>query len=240
MNIASAESIISILCLFFAYCFSVTLTGAGQAYIARKMGDDTAAQDGFLSLNPADHIDPIGAFMLVLFRFGWGRTITINPFNIKQSWHGLRVFLVYSTEALLSMLIAISALFILVLGFKKSALYLAFEMFFSGYAPTRLLAKTFPEISSLSMVMALLLVSVVFFNIFITTYSIVINSVKYIIARGYQHGHQYIEYADYILIFAPLIFLFLFAQQLSMLVMQIILLSAGGLGHFLGFIDLLQ
>ncbi|MDR1651338.1 MAG: site-2 protease family protein [Synergistaceae bacterium] len=45
---------------------------------AYKLGDSTAAMQGRLSLNPLDHLDPVGTLMLVLFRFGWAKPVPIN------------------------------------------------------------------------------------------------------------------------------------------------------------------
>ena len=56
---------------------------AGQAYVSKLFGDDTAERDGRLSLNPAAHYDIMGTivFPLVVVAllgsapFGWGRNI---------------------------------------------------------------------------------------------------------------------------------------------------------------------
>lgn len=235
-NLASAESLISIFSLFFAYCISVTLSGAGQAYIASRMGDTTAKDEGFLSLNPFDHVDLVGAFMLVLFKFGWGRQIPINPFYIKPRWYTLRLLFVYSSEALISIALALCALIFLVVFFKIDALFFAVEMFFSGSTPTRSFVQAFPHTHSLVIVGSLFLLSVVFFNVFIATYSILLNGIKYIIARGVHYGYQYVEYTDMLLIFGPLLFLFFFAQPLSTFLIHCIVYSAYGLSAWFGLL----
>lgn len=233
MNLVYAESLISILCLFFAYVVSITIAGAGQAYIAARCGDKTAQEEGFLSLNPAVHVDPVGAFALIFFHLGWGRQIPINPLRVSKKWHSVKLFLVYGAEALIAIVLAVISLVVLTFGFKKRAFLFAVEMFFSGNAPAKSLTATFPEISSLHVVLALLLVSVIFFNVFIATYSIVINTIKYVIARGFHKRHGYIEYAEYIVTFGPLLFLFFFARPLSALIMNSIMIVAYALGYYL-------
>lgn len=235
-NLASAESFISIICLFFAYCLSVTISGAGQSYIAYKMGDRTAYDEGFFSLNPLVHVDLLGALMLVLFKFGWGRQIPINPFYVKQKLHSLRLLLVYGSEALISMLLAVGALLFLVFFFKIDALFLAVEMFFSGLTPTRSFVQTFPHTPSVIIVGALFLLSIVFFNVFIATYSIFLNGMKYIMARAVHYGYHYAEYTELFVIAGPLVFLFLFAQPLSNLLIHIILYSAYWLSMIFGLL----
>jgi hypothetical protein len=60
VNIKSAEFLVGIITFFIVYLVSITLANFFQAWLARLMGDDTAEQFGFLTLNPLVHIDPIG------------------------------------------------------------------------------------------------------------------------------------------------------------------------------------
>lgn len=51
------------------------------------MGDDTAKNQGRLTLNPLAHIDIFGFIMLVLAGFGWGKPVPFNPYNLRnQRW----------------------------------------------------------------------------------------------------------------------------------------------------------
>ena len=56
-----------------------------HALVADYMGDDTPRLMGRLTLNPMAHIDPIGALMLLVARFGWAKSVMINPNNFR-SW----------------------------------------------------------------------------------------------------------------------------------------------------------
>ena len=56
-----------------------------HALVADYMGDDTPRLMGRLTLNPIAHIDPIGALMLLVARFGWAKPVMINPNNFR-SW----------------------------------------------------------------------------------------------------------------------------------------------------------
>ena len=56
-----------------------------HALVADYMGDDTPRLMGRLTLNPLAHIDPIGALMLLVARFGWAKPVMINPNNFR-SW----------------------------------------------------------------------------------------------------------------------------------------------------------
>lgn len=55
-----------------------------HGWAAYKLGDRTAAYQGRLSLNPLDHLDPIGTLMLVFFRFGWAKPVPINSRYFKN------------------------------------------------------------------------------------------------------------------------------------------------------------
>lgn len=59
-----------------------------HAYAAEKMGDSTARYSRRLSLNPLDHIDPIGALMILLLGIGFARPVPINSLNFRDHTKG--------------------------------------------------------------------------------------------------------------------------------------------------------
>lgn len=60
-----------------------------HAFVAKKMGDDTASLSGRITLNPLAHIDIVGAVLLVLTGFGWAKPVPINPSRMKNSRLGI-------------------------------------------------------------------------------------------------------------------------------------------------------
>lgn len=60
-----------------------------HAWAAHKMGDDTAAYSGRLTMNPLAHIDIIGALCLLLTGFGWAKPVPINPLKFKKQRLGI-------------------------------------------------------------------------------------------------------------------------------------------------------
>lgn len=58
---------------------AITFHEFAHGYAAYKLGDNTAKNEGRLSLNPLDHLDPIGTLMLLLAGFGWGKPVHVNP-----------------------------------------------------------------------------------------------------------------------------------------------------------------
>lgn len=55
-----------------------------HGFAAYLCGDETAKNDGRLSLNPLHHLDPIGTICLILFKFGWAKPVMINPNNFRN------------------------------------------------------------------------------------------------------------------------------------------------------------
>lgn len=62
-----------------------------HAWAAHKMGDDTAAYSGRLTLNPIAHIDWIGAICILFTGFGWAKPVPINPLKFKKQRFGVSV-----------------------------------------------------------------------------------------------------------------------------------------------------
>lgn len=59
-----------------------------HAWAAEKMGDSTARYSRRLSLNPLDHIDPIGALMILLLGIGFARPVPIDSRNFRDQTKG--------------------------------------------------------------------------------------------------------------------------------------------------------
>lgn len=55
-----------------------------HGFAAYKLGDDTPAKQGRLSLNPLKHLDILGFLCLLLVGFGWAKPVMIDPRNFKN------------------------------------------------------------------------------------------------------------------------------------------------------------
>lgn len=64
--------------------FSLTIHEYAHAYVAHKLGDDTAKRLGRLTLNPLKHLDLIGTILLLLVHFGWAKPVPVDPSNFKN------------------------------------------------------------------------------------------------------------------------------------------------------------
>ncbi|MEX0784558.1 MAG: site-2 protease family protein [Dehalococcoidia bacterium] len=76
---------------FFVYAaaFAVALiTGIAfhefsHAWAANELGDNTAARQGRLTLNPIKHLDPMGTALMLMFGFGWGKPTPVADYRLK-------------------------------------------------------------------------------------------------------------------------------------------------------------
>ena len=67
-----------------AILVAITVHEFAHAWTSDRLGDPTARLQGRVTLNPLAHLDPLGTLMLVLFRFGWGKPVPFDPFNLRN------------------------------------------------------------------------------------------------------------------------------------------------------------
>ena len=71
--------------------FSLSFHEASHAFMAHKLGDDTAKNLGRLTLNPIKHLDLIGAICLFFFGIGWAKPVPIMTRNFKNPKRGMAI-----------------------------------------------------------------------------------------------------------------------------------------------------
>src|SRR5690554_729966 len=71
-----------------ALLLAISVHEFAHGYAAYRLGDPTAKHHGRLTLNPLAHLDPIGALMLLIFRFGWARPVPVNSAYFKDRKKG--------------------------------------------------------------------------------------------------------------------------------------------------------
>ncbi len=67
-----------------AFLVAITVHEFAHAWTADRLGDPNPRLQGRLSLNPFRHLDLIGTLMLLIFRFGWGKPVQFDPYNLKN------------------------------------------------------------------------------------------------------------------------------------------------------------
>ena len=82
--VANPGALMSLLISAPGVLIAITFHEFAHAFVADKLGDDTARREGRLSLNPKDHLDPIGTLMLLVAGFGWGKPVHVDPRNYTR------------------------------------------------------------------------------------------------------------------------------------------------------------
>lgn len=110
------DRILSLLLSLPGLLLALSLHEFAHGFAAYKMGDNTAKYQGRLSLNPLDHLDPIGTFCLLFFRFGWAKPVPINPYNFRN--RRLGIIVVSLAGPFMNFLVALLCSFIQVIMYK--------------------------------------------------------------------------------------------------------------------------
>ena len=88
-----------IIMMALAFLTALTVHEYAHARAALAAGDDTAKLAGRISLNPLDHLDPLGTIMFVFmmlhgFGIAWGKPVPVNPYRFRNPrWDSVRVSL---------------------------------------------------------------------------------------------------------------------------------------------------
>lgn len=71
--------------VFFAgLIMAITIHEFAHAWVADLLGDPTPRARGRLTLNPLAHLDPLGTLAILLTRFGWGKPVPFDEYNLKD------------------------------------------------------------------------------------------------------------------------------------------------------------
>ena len=94
-----------------------------HAWVAHKMGDDTAKYQGRLTLNPLAHLDIFGTLMLLIAGVGWAKPVPINPRNFKNPKLGMAVSSLAGpvSNILLALVLMIAYKLLVMVGLLSSA-----------------------------------------------------------------------------------------------------------------------
>jgi Zn-dependent protease len=82
-------SIAQIAGIAVALVVGITFHEFSHAFIADQLGDHRPRALGRVTLNPAAHIDPVGALVFVLAGFGWGRPVPVNVYALRPGRIGM-------------------------------------------------------------------------------------------------------------------------------------------------------
>ena len=126
----SLDFIFSIIILIF----SVIIHEVSHGYAAYYQGDNTAKYAGRLNLNPLNHLEWFGSFILPVmsyllggFIIGWAKPVPFNPYNLRnQRWgEAMVAFAGPLSNILIALLFGFLIRFGILLSFGDAYVYIA-------------------------------------------------------------------------------------------------------------------
>lgn len=112
--------------VLIAICFHEFAHG----FVSYKLGDPNPRRSGRLSLNPLNHLDPVGTLALIFFGFGWAKPVMVDPSYYENKKSGM--VKVALAGPLMNFFIALICL--LVFGIQ-----IKYEVYFGSYITTLLI-----------------------------------------------------------------------------------------------------
>lgn len=203
INVQIAQSLISLISFVIAYIISVTLAGCFTSWVALKMGDETPAECGFISLNPLMHLDVMGFLFMILFRFGWGRFIPINPHNITGRFRVLKRLVAFLAEPFSYIAISIMSLVSVVALMGKEVLCASAGFF-----------DAFPHISSYSFAISIIVMSMIFVNVMLAMITFLVNICGLGVIYFMEKYPDYMMYTSLIMVGVPMCIVYFFRNPL--------------------------
>ena len=89
-----------------------------HAFVAYKLGDDTARLKGRLTINPFAHINWIGALMILLVGFGYAQPVPVNIRNVRMKNKNLAMALIALAGPVSNLIMAFVAMFLMIISSK--------------------------------------------------------------------------------------------------------------------------
>ncbi len=92
-SLLKSGNLISVLMYILSVLLTIFLVlplhECAHGLVAYKLGDDTAKRQRRLTLNPLEHIDYLGACLMLIIGFGWAKPVPINPRRFKNPKAGM-------------------------------------------------------------------------------------------------------------------------------------------------------
>ena len=240
INIKFAEFIINIISFLFAYTIAVTLANAFRAWVADRVGDYTPRSLGFLTLNPAVHIDPFGVMVLFLVYiflgdfFGWGRFIPINPFNIDEPWRKAKLVFVYLSDTIAHFILALLGLVLLIALFDIRIVDITRYMVLTRNLSHLYIAHMYPDISSWIVSAGFIIMATVYLNFILGVLDLIINSCNIAIFVMSEQEPQRMMQPTWLTIALPMILILFFSGPLRLLAVNFISYIGYAIAYMLG------
>lgn len=202
----NAEMVIGKLVFLVSYLLTIPIIGYCRAWVANKVGDDTASELGFNTLNPERHVS---FFWIILMNIipgpsiGFGQYVPINVANIHGPKRRMKLVAAYLSDAFAGMLLSLFALFGLIAFYGESEFLLSAQVLM-GRIPFSLAYGTH---TSYAMTLGLFLSGFVIFNSMLAAFNIIVNLFYLGVLAYFPNGLQFGEHVEWIVFVGPLILL---------------------------------
>lgn len=113
----SMELVINLCARLFVLFCVLPVHEFAHAFVATKLGDQTARLSGRLTMNPLAHLDLVGTLMILLVGFGYAKPVPVNPRNFKNRKGGMA--LTAAAGPFANLLMALIYLFVYVIVYLK-------------------------------------------------------------------------------------------------------------------------
>ena len=137
------ELIVSLGAIVFVVFCATPLHEFAHAFIAHKLGDDTAKNMGRMTIDPKVHIDPIGAIMIFLFGFGYAKPVPVRMRKFRKPKRDMALVALAGPVCNLLQTFVLMLIYNAVLVFytknqSETLGYIAFFFFTAAYINTNL------------------------------------------------------------------------------------------------------
>lgn len=213
LSLKSAELFIALLNFFVAYLIVVTFGGYFSAWVAQKMGDSSAADAGFLTVNPLQHVDIFGLLAFFFIGIGWDKHMPVDPLSIygkNDAIRWIKICIAYLSRSFAHLFAGTVAMTILFIRYGAGAMRLILEsMMLRPISPEKV-ALLYPEHSSFSITLGLVLVSIVHVSVIFAVFDFLLNIFAVVMAYIIERNPSYAQYYNMFTIFLYLIVLIIF------------------------------
>lgn len=232
----TAELFISFITFLISYLIIITGANMFRAWVAYRMGDDTAVRLGFLTLNPMRHVDPIGLCCLFVFNFGWGAAVPIYPFNIHGSWRNCKLFVSYLSDTCAHFIFSVFGIIALLIIFDPRIIGAMYYMVMAYDVSHLAIAKIYPTHSSLAVSIGFIIFAFVYLNVVMGVLNFIINISNYIVFVLADRSAKVAQYGYYFTVGLPIILIVFFSGLLRFLAVSFIAYIGIVIVHMMGMI----
>ena len=230
ITLHTADYLIAIITFILAYIVAATFSGFIQSLVATYFGDESPREAGFLTLNPLQHIDPVGLILLALFGIGWSNYPPLNVHSYKASW---QLVLTFFSRTLTLMGIAIVSILILMISFGAKILIIMKQAVFNYSVPINIFYQMQPASTPLLFSFQLILSRLIFVSILFAAINIIFQGFRFFILHYFQEV-SYSRYGNIFLFLIPFFLFLLFLEPLRYIIGYIVLILGSFFAQILG------